>query len=72
MRRGYALTREDQIKTYLIAHELIEQYGDEVTIVIDAQINNQQALGDVERVDAWLHIKEAAVETLEASARRLH
>lgn len=57
---------------YLIAHELIEQYGDEVTTVIDAQISNQQALGDIERVDAWLHIKEAAVETLEAAARRLH
>lgn len=66
------MTREEEGRAFLIAHELIEQHGDAVRQFLDAMISETQSQGNIQQLEAWLVIREAALTALDAYSRPLH
>jgi sulfur relay (sulfurtransferase) complex TusBCD TusD component (DsrE family) len=69
---GGWVTREEEARAFLIAHELIEQHGDDLLVFLDAKIRQTQSRGDRDALEAWLVIREAALTAVEAYSRPLH
>lgn len=66
------MTREEEARAFLIAHELFEQHGHAACKFLDAKISEAQADGDIDQLEAWLVIREAALTVLDAYSRPLH
>jgi hypothetical protein len=67
-----SVTPEEETRAFLIAEELIEQYGDAVHLFLGAKIFETQSQGNLEQMEAWLVIREAALTVLEAYSRPMH
>ena len=59
-------------RAFLIAHELIEQYGDDVAEYLQAKINEAMASGDHHKMSAWCIIRNAVTLTLTAETKKMH
>lgn len=59
-------------RAFLIAHELIEQYGDDVADYLQAQIDAAMDSGDHHKVSAWFIIRNAVTLTLKTESKKLH
>lgn len=66
------MTREEEARAFLIAHELFEQHGCAARPFLDAKISEAQADGDIDQLEAWLVIREATLTVLEAYSRPLN
>lgn len=66
------MTREEEARAFLIAHELFEQHGYGARPFLDAKISETQADGDIDQLEAWLVIREATLTVLEAYSRPLN
>ncbi|KTF67890.1 MULTISPECIES: hypothetical protein [unclassified Sphingomonas] len=59
-------------RAFLIAYELIEQYGDDVADYLQAKIDEAMASGDHHKMSAWFIIRNAVTLTLHASSNKSH
>lgn len=59
-----------EARAFLIAHELIEQHGDDVTRFLQAKIDELLGARDLEQLSAWFVIRNAVALMLEAETRR--
>jgi len=66
------VTREEEARAFLIAHELFEQHGDAARKFLEQRIRETQSQGDIDQLEAWLVIREAALTVLDAYSRPLH
>ncbi|WP_313540294.1 hypothetical protein [Sphingomonas sp.] len=66
------MTAEEEMRAFLIAEELIEQFGDAVHLFLGGKILETQPQGNIEQMEAWLVIREAALTVLEACSRPMH
>jgi hypothetical protein len=58
-------------RAFLIAHELVEQYGD-VADYLQAKIDEAIASGDHHKMSAWFIIRNAVTLTLHADSKKSH
>jgi hypothetical protein len=58
-----------EARAYLIAHELIEQHGDDVARFLQAKIDEVMGARDLEQLSAWFVIRNAVTLTLEAETK---
>lgn len=56
-------------RAYLIAHELIEQYGDDVGRFLQTKIDELMGSHDLEQLSAWFVIRNAVALTLAADSK---
>ncbi len=66
------MTPVEETRAFLIAEELIEQYGDAVHLFLGGKIFETQSQGNIEQMEAWLVIREATLTVLEACSRPMH
>lgn len=59
-------------RAFLIAHELIEQYGDDVAGYLQAKIDEAIASGDHHKLSAWFVIRNAVALTLRKDLKKMH
>lgn len=59
-------------RAFLIAYELIEQYGDDVGDYLQVKIDEAAFSGDHDKMSAWFIIRNAVALTLMAESRKLH
>lgn len=59
-------------RAFLIAHELIEQYGNDVADYLQGKIDEAMASSDPHKTSAWFIIRNAVTLTLKAEANMLH
>ena len=56
-------------RAYLIAHELIEQHGDDVGRFLQAKIDELMGSHDLEQLSAWFVVRNAVALMLEAESK---
>jgi hypothetical protein len=59
-------------RAFLIAHELIEQYGDDIADYLQSKIDEAMAAGDHHKMSAWFIIRNAVTLTLRTQSNKFH
>lgn len=59
-------------QAFLIAHELIEEHGEDVARFLQAKIDDLMNARDLKQLSAWFVIRNAVTLTLEAESRNFH